>query len=65
MAQSRLVVIRDAELQQKLAGSLMESVEQGQEPNLAAQIKARTGIPVVAKLNESTGCVEVKRVLIG
>lgn len=60
------VIIRDAELQAKLGGtSLTESVAMGDEQNLATRIRQQTGIQVVAKLNEATGCVEVKRVLIG
>lgn len=66
MSHFQPVMIRDAELLSKLSGSpLTESIEVGQEQSLAARIRAQTGVPVVAKLNEATGCVEVKRVLIG
>ena len=66
MSHFQPVIIRDAELREKLNGSsLTESIEFGQEQSLASRIRAQTGIPVVAKLNEATGCVEVKRILIG
>jgi hypothetical protein len=59
------VNIQDAELLRRLGGQVQaESAEPGSLRKLQDSIQARTGLRVVARVNESTGAVDVKRVLI-
>jgi hypothetical protein len=57
------VIIKDAELQQKMQG-LTESVEASSPQEVARLVEQRTGIKVHAKFNEENKSVEVKRLLI-
>jgi hypothetical protein len=60
------VQILDAELNAKIGNTMLESAgDTAGLHTLAANIKDKTGITVVARLDESNNTVVVKRLLIG
>jgi hypothetical protein len=61
------VHVQDAELLNKMNYQINESaVNSVQDANqVAADITARTGIKVVARIDESTKIVAIKRLLVG